>query len=132
MARSNVFVRAGNDYRETSVGGRRNSNKGWSWINFDWFRGHWTTRPDKRFKNPEIAPKITEFVTDVKGTSSISTEVCRHKNGSVEARVIIRGTEDVPNGLFDLMVDIDGKVLCLDVHDFTKYAKSVARFSPGK
>jgi hypothetical protein len=35
MARSNVFITAGNENRETSIGGRRTANSGWTKINTD-------------------------------------------------------------------------------------------------
>jgi len=33
MGRVNAFIKAGNDNREVSLGGRRSSNKVWAWLN---------------------------------------------------------------------------------------------------
>lgn len=117
MARCDVFVRAGNDYRETSIGGRRNSSSGYSWINFDWFKGKWIERPNRQYKDPETAPKVTEFHTDASGTSSVSTRVTRSDNGSVRISVSFDDIRDIPEDVVSVSIDFDGVGIHFDVAD---------------
>ena len=35
MARVNAYVKAGNEHRQTSVGGRHTNNSAWAWLNCD-------------------------------------------------------------------------------------------------
>lgn len=108
--RSNVFIDAGNDYRDTSIGGRRQSNSGWSNIQFDWFKKEEVEVPDKRYKKQEVMRTVENCVAS--GTDRLYSKVRRECDGSVSASVTFPvPPKNTPEGVFSCMVDLSDKLV---------------------
>lgn len=116
MGRCKVYVEAGNDFREVSIGGRRgNPDSGFSWINFDWFKLGTVKRPDKRFKKQEVLVEKIEKIYE--GTNSVRTSVYRDDDGSVNVHFKFNECSKIPKDVARVHLDFDGLSMHFDVAD---------------
>ncbi len=112
MARSDVFIEAGNDYREVSIGGRRNSHSGYSWINFDYFKEGVRQVPDRRYKKQEVFRD--EVYKEYSNTTSVTTRVWRGEDGRASITAYSSPPIDIPQGILSYSFNVNDVGISVD------------------